>query len=75
MQLEKFNAIIIDIMKKKDYESPSTKHVLIELESSICASSISSPETLDSSMQQLDINKQLDGGTFDFEQDGYNTWN
>lgn len=53
--------------RKEKYEAPETKHVRVEVESGICATSVTPKPGDDVSKDRhVDINKQIDGGTIDF---------
>lgn len=61
-------------LKKEKYEAPVTKHVQVEVESSLCAASVTPEKGHDVAQDRhVDINQQIDGGTIDFTQ-GESTW-
>lgn len=58
-------------LEKKTYEAPLTKHVQVEVESGICAASAYPKPNQDvGTDRHVDINQQIDGGSFDFSNDG-----
>lgn len=59
-------------LRKEKYEAPATKHVQVEMESGICAASVTPhPDDDVATDRHVDINQQLDGGTIDFSDQGW----
>ena len=53
--------------RKEKYETPVTKHVQVEVENSICATSVTpNPGDDVKTDRHVDINQQIDGGEIDF---------
>ena len=61
-------------LKKEKYEAPVTKHVQVEVESGLCAASVTPEKDYDVAQDRhVDINQQIDGGTIDFTKEE-STW-
>lgn len=57
--------------KKEKYEAPVTQHVQVEVESGICAASvIPNPNDDVAKDRHVDINAQIDGGDWNFNEPG-----
>lgn len=60
--------------RKEKYEAPVTQHVQVEVESGICAASVTPGKGDDVAKDRhVDINAQIDGGEIDFTK-GESTW-
>lgn len=55
--------------RKKKYETPVTKHVQVEVENSICAASVTKGQDV-ATDRHVDINRQIDGGDWNFNTGG-----
>lgn len=54
-------------LKKEKYEAPVTKHVQVEMESGLCAASVTPEKGHDVAQDRhVNINQQVDGGGWNF---------
>lgn len=51
-------------MEKKVYETPTTKCITVELESSICAASVTKDQELSDKDRHISIERQKEGQTY-----------